>query len=128
MGWMHFIVIQYVIRDSLKSIQVQVHDLPSDRDNTCALQKANWLLLSYTYETSLLKYAHQSFYQIAPAQISKLFSVKGTMLNSRQTKQLVLNRPEKEIARLFLRHRGTSIWNAVPSSVKDYTILHSKTT
>ena len=63
---------------------------------------------------------HQAFYQAGPAQIVELFSVKVTRYDSRRTKQLVLDRPKKEIGRLSLRHRGTMIWNSIPSSVKDF--------
>ena len=97
-----------------------IHDLPRDRDNTHVLQKANWLPLSYMYKKAILKYVHQAFYQAGPAQITELFSVKATKYDSRRSKQLVLDRPKKEIGRLSLRHRGTMIWNSIPSSVKEY--------
>ena len=97
-----------------------IHDLPRDRDNTYILQKANWLPLSYIYKKDVLKRVHQGFYQAGPAQITDLFSVKATKYDSRRSKQLVLDRPKKEIGRLSLRHRGTLIWNSIPSSVKGY--------
>ena len=97
-----------------------IHDLPRDQDNTHVLQKANWLPLSYMYKKAILKHIHQAFYQAGPAQITELFSVKVTKYDSRRSKQLVLDRPKKEIGRLSLRHRGTMIWNSIPSSVKDY--------
>ena len=42
------------------------------------------------------------------------------MYNSRRSKQLALDRPEKEVDRPSFRHRGTMIWNSIPNSVKDY--------
>ena len=97
-----------------------IHDLPRDRDNTHVLQKANWLPLSYMCKKAILKYVHQAFYQAGPAQITELFSAKAIKYDSRRSKQLVLDRPKKEIGRLSLRHRGTMIWNSIPSSVKEY--------
>ena len=97
-----------------------IHDLPRDRDNTYILQKANLLPLSYMYKKAILKHVHQAFYQAGPAQIAELFSVKATKYNSRRSKQLVLDGRKKKIGRLSLRHRGTIIWNSIPSSVKDY--------
>ena len=79
-----------------------------------------WLPLSYIYKKAVLKHVHQAFYQAGPAQITDLFSVKATKYDSRRSKQLVLDRPKKEIGRLSLRHRGTMIWNSIPSSVKGY--------
>ena len=72
------------------------------------------------YKKRILKHVHQAFYQAGPAQIVKLFSVKATKYDSRRSKQLTLDRPKKEIGRLTLQHRGTMIWNSIPSSVKDY--------
>ena len=72
------------------------------------------------YKKAILKYVHQAFYQAGPAQITELFSVKAIKYDSRRSKQLVLDRPKKEIGRLSLRHRGTMIWNSIPSSVKEY--------
>ena len=83
-------------------------------------KKANWLPLSYMYKKAILKYVHQAFYQAGPAQITELFSVKATKYDSPRSKQLVLDRTKKEIGRLSLRHRGTMIWNSIPSSVKEY--------
>ena len=72
------------------------------------------------YKKAILKHVHQAFYQAGPAQIADLFSVKVTRYDSRRSKQLVLERPKKEIGRLSLRHRGTMIWNSIPSSGKDF--------
>ena len=69
---------------------------------------------------AVLKHVHQAFYQAGPTQITELFSVKAIKYDSRRSKQLVLDRPKKEIGRISLRHRGTMIWNPLPSSVKDY--------
>ena len=97
-----------------------IYDLPRDRDNTYVLEKASWLPLSYLYKKAILKHVHQAFYQAGPAQITELFSVKVTKYDSRRSKQLILDRPKKEIGRLSLRHRGTMIWNSIPSSIKNY--------
>ena len=102
-----------------------IYDLPHDPDNANILQKANWLPLAYMYKKSLLKHIRQAFYQAGPAQITELFSVKVKMHNSRRSKQLVLDRPKKEIGRLSLRHRATMIWNSIPSGVKDYDDVNS---
>ena len=72
------------------------------------------------YKKAILKHIHQAFYQTGPVQITELFSVKATKYDSQRSKQLVLDRPKKEIGRLSLRHRGTMIWNSIPSSVKGY--------
>ena len=95
-----------------------IHDLPCDRDNTYILQKVNWLPLSYMYKKAILKHVYKAFYPAGPAQITELFSVKATKYDSWWSKQL--DRPKKEIGKLSLRHRGTMIWNSIPSSVKDY--------
>ena len=99
-----------------------IHNLPRDRDNTYHLQKSNWLPLSYMYKKAILKHVHQAFYQTGPVQITELFSVKATKYDSRRSKQLIRDRPKKEIGRLSLQHRGTMIWNSFPSSIKDYDV------
>ena len=72
------------------------------------------------YNKAILKHIHQAVYQTGPVQITEFFSVKATKYDSQRSKQLALDRPNKEIGRLSLQHRGTMIWNSIPSSVKDY--------
>ena len=77
------------------------------------LQDVPWWVTSLFDDIDDVTYAWELLFK-------DVFSVKATKYDSRRSKQLVLDRPKKEIGRLSLRHRGTMIWNSIPSSVKDY--------
>ena len=77
------------------------------------LQDVPWWVTSLFDDIDDVTYAWELLFKV-------VFSVKATKYDSRRSKQLVLDRPKKEIGRLSLRHRGTMMWNSIPSSVKDY--------
>lgn len=102
-----------------------IHRIPSATDNFKVLKQANWHPLSYIYKKSLLKHVHQVYYQTAPTQIQDLFTLRKTKYKTRRSKQFEMERPNKEIARLSFKHRGTLLWNAMPDRVKNYENINT---
>ena len=95
-----------------------IHNLSPSLPKHEILSKVKWHSLSYIYKKRLACIAYQAYYNLAPSNLTKLFTKHATKYNLRDNLKFDLTHKFWKGQNDSFIHRASKIWNSLPTKIK----------
>ena len=95
-----------------------IHNLSPSLPKHEILSKVKWHSLSYFYKKRLACIAYQAYFNLAPSNLTKVFTKHATKYNLRDNLKFDLTHKFWKGQNDSFIHRASIIWNSLPTKIK----------